>query len=138
LPYLRNTKGKIIFTSSGAATSAYTAWGAYGNTKAAMNHLASTLAVEELDIVSIAVRPGTVDTEMQREIREVHHEHMDEKDAAKFKSLPQDGKLLKPEQPGNVIARLVLDAPTSLSGKFIKYKPLSLPRRKLTRPQLER
>ena len=80
-----------------------------------------TLGTEEKDVVTIAIRPGLVDTEMQRELREVHSKIMDPKDAEKFTSLPKSGNLLKPEQPGNVIARLVLDAPSDLSGKFITY-----------------
>ncbi len=36
-------------------------------------------------MTTIAVRPGTVDTEMQREIREEHHERMSEKDRVKFR-----------------------------------------------------
>jgi NAD(P)-dependent dehydrogenase (short-subunit alcohol dehydrogenase family) len=78
-----------------------------------------TLATEEPDIITIAIRPGPVDTEMQRELREVHNKAMDPKDAEKFSELKTSGKLLKPEQPGNVIARLVLDATVGLSGKFI-------------------
>lgn len=84
-----------------------------------MNHLTMTLAVEERNITSIAIRPGTVDTEMQRELREIHHKNMDEKDNAKFAELPSSGGLLKPEQPGHVIAKLVLEAPRELSGRFI-------------------
>jgi NAD(P)-dependent dehydrogenase (short-subunit alcohol dehydrogenase family) len=49
-----------------------------------MNHLALTLKVEEPTITTIAIRPGAVDTEMQRELREVHHERMDKKDKEKF------------------------------------------------------
>jgi len=86
-----------------------------------MNHLTQTLAVEEPDIVSIAIRPGVVDTEMQREIREVHHGDMIESELAEFVSLKADGKLLLPNQPGNVMARLVMEAPQSLSGKFIRW-----------------
>ena len=119
LPALRQSKGRIILTSSGAATFAYPTWGAYGASKAALNHLAMTLAAEEPDIVTIAIRPGTVDTEMQRELREVHNKAMDPKDAERFAELKTSGKLLKPEQPGNVIARLVLDATNGLSGKFL-------------------
>jgi NAD(P)-dependent dehydrogenase (short-subunit alcohol dehydrogenase family) len=78
-----------------------------------------TLAAEERSITSIALRPGVVDTEMQREIREVHHQSMSQKDAAKFAQLKAEGQLLKPEQPGNVIAKLVLEAPIELSGRFI-------------------
>jgi len=86
-----------------------------------MNHLTQTLAAEEPDIVSISIRPGIVDTEMQREIREVHNGDMIESEVTEFVSLKAEGKLLRPDQPGNVMARLVLDAPSTLSGKFIRW-----------------
>lgn len=121
LPALRQTKGCILFTSSGAASNAYVTWGAYGASKAAMNHLAMTLGNEEKDITSISVRPGVVDTEMQRDIREKHNKAMDEQDAARFAELKETGGLLKPEQPGHVMAKLVLDAPKELSGKFLSW-----------------
>ena len=118
---LRETEGRIIFTSSGAASHAYQGWGAYGSSKAAMNHLAMTIAAEEQDIIAIAIRPGTVDTEMQREIREKHQNAMTASDAKKFAELKSTGSLLKPEQPGHVMAKLVLDAPKELSGKFLQW-----------------
>jgi NAD(P)-dependent dehydrogenase (short-subunit alcohol dehydrogenase family) len=49
-----------------------------------MNHLALTLKVEEPTITTIAIRPGVVDTEMQRELREVHYEKMDKTEKEKF------------------------------------------------------
>jgi NAD(P)-dependent dehydrogenase (short-subunit alcohol dehydrogenase family) len=118
---LRKTFGRIVFVSSGAASNAYPTWGAYGSAKAAMNHLAMTIANEEKDIISIAVRPGTVDTEMQKDIREKHSSFMDPSDAKKFAELKSSGSLLKPEQPGHVIAKLALDAPRELSGKFVQW-----------------
>ena len=121
IPELRKMKGTILFTSSGAATGAYPTWGAYGSSKAAMNHLAMTLAVEEKDIITVSVRPGVVDTEMQRDIREKHNTAMDEKDAARFRELKETGGLLRPEQPGHVMAKLVLGAPKELSGKFLTW-----------------
>lgn len=84
---LRESKGCIIFTSSGAASHAYQGWGAYGSSKAAMNHLAMTIATEEPDITALAIRPGIVDTEMQREIREKHKSAMTANDAKKFADL---------------------------------------------------
>jgi hypothetical protein len=45
---------------------------------------------------------------MQRDIREVHHEAMSEGDRTKFAGLKEGGKLLRPEQPGNVLARLAV------------------------------
>jgi NAD(P)-dependent dehydrogenase (short-subunit alcohol dehydrogenase family) len=121
MPELRKTKGTILFTSSGAATSAYPTWGAYGSAKAALNHLAMTLANEEKDVTTLSIRPGVVDTEMQREIREKHNGVMEGKDAARFKELKETGGLLRPEQPGHVMAKLVLDAPRELSGKFLTW-----------------
>ncbi|EKD12468.1 uncharacterized protein L3040_008205 [Drepanopeziza brunnea f. sp. 'multigermtubi'] len=127
IPTLRSSKGRIILTSSGAASSTYSTWGAYGSSKAAMNHLAGTLATEEPNITSIAIRPGVVDTDMQTQVRESHGV-MDGKDAEKFKSLFVDGKLLKPEQPGNVMARLALGAEEGLSGKFLTWNDKELAR----------
>lgn len=121
LPALRESKGKIIFTSSGAAVSGYRGWGLYGATKAAMNHFAMSLGNEEPDVTSIAIRPGMVDTEMQRELREDHATNLDAEMHSKFAGAHKDGKLVKPEQPGHVMAKLVLDAPKDLSGRFFSY-----------------
>jgi len=121
LPALRATNGRIVFTSSGAAVGSYSTWGAYGASKAVLNHLAATLATEEPNVTTVSIRPGVVDTEMQREIRELHHRSMDQKDVDRFSSLKSSGTLLKPEQPGHVIARLSLDAPSTLSGRFLSW-----------------
>lgn len=86
-----------------------------------MNSLAQTLAAEVEEVTSISIAPGVVDTEMQRELRDVHSSSMKEQDAARFHNLHKEGGLLKPEQPGNLMARLVLNAPKELSGRFIRY-----------------
>ncbi|PLN82627.1 NAD(P)-binding protein [Aspergillus taichungensis] len=121
LPALRESKGKIIFTSSGASVSAYRGWGLYGSTKAAMNHLALSLGEEEPEVTSVSIRPGMVDTDMQRELREDHKTSLEPQVYAKFATVHKDGKLLKPEQPGHVMAKLVLDAPRELTGKFLSW-----------------
>lgn len=126
LPALRKTKGTILFTSSGASTNGYSSWGAYGASKAALNHLAMTLGNEEKDVTTVSVRPGVVDTEMQKDLREKHNTVMDEKDAAKFAELKNTGGLLRPEQPGHVMAKLVLDTPKELSGKFLTWNAAEL------------
>lgn len=71
--------------------------------------------------MTVSVRPGVVDTEMQRAIREQHGSAMSEKDRAKFKGLKEEGGLLRPEQPGNVIARLAVGAGRELSGRFASW-----------------
>ena len=80
-----------------------------------------TLAVEEPDVTSISIAPGVVDTQMQQDIRNQHSSAMDENDAARFHSLHKEGDLLRPEYPGNVMARLALDPPKKLSGQFLRY-----------------
>ena len=71
-------------------------------------------------MTSISIRPGVVDTEMQREIREIHGLRMQEQDVARFHKLHKEGGLLKPEQPGHVIAKLAVDGPKELSGRFLR------------------
>ncbi|KAK4102687.1 NAD(P)-binding protein [Parathielavia hyrcaniae] len=120
VPHLRASKGRIVFVSSGAATGAYTSWGAYGSSKAALNSLAKHVGVEESDITAVAVSPGRVDTDMQKELREKGTE-MAKKDYETFRTAFEDGKLIKPEQPGRVIATLSIDAKPELSGKYFKW-----------------
>lgn len=78
--------------------------------------------MEEPTITTIAIRPGVVDTDMQVEVRG-HEKVMDEKDVQKFKTLHEGGKLLRPEQPGNVMARLAVSEEKhlkDLGGKFLR------------------
>lgn len=93
----------------------------YGSSKAAMNHLNSTLAREEPEITSLAIRPGMVDTGMQEELRTQHVTALGAQDSQRFLDAHEGGNLLKPEQPGHVIGRLAVDAPRELTGKFITY-----------------
>lgn len=86
LPSLRKSErgGRVVFVSSGSAVGATPAWAAYNGwsftvtwrllsviklispsaSKAALNSLCRTFAQEEPDIVSVALRPGKVDTEV--------------------------------------------------------------------------
>ena len=51
---------------------------------------------------------------------------MSAKDGEKFSGLKSQGKLLRPEQPGHVIAKLVVGAGRDLSGKFVNWDDGSL------------
>ena len=66
---LRNTGGRIVNVSSGAANLALENISAYCAAKAALNHFTAVLAAEEPFITALAVRPGVVDTGMQTFIR---------------------------------------------------------------------
>ena len=67
------------------------------------------LSVEEPDVTSISLRPGMV----------AKSGDLPPGALQRYEEAHRDGKLLKPEQPGNVMARLVLNAPKEFSGRFI-------------------
>jgi NAD(P)-dependent dehydrogenase (short-subunit alcohol dehydrogenase family) len=61
--------GAIVNVTSDAAVAAYSGWGAYGTSKAALEHLSRILATE-LDgsgITVMVVDPGNMDTQMHRD-----------------------------------------------------------------------
>lgn len=67
LPLLRAATAPTIVTlSSDAAVEAYEGWGGYGSAKAALDHLAFVLAVEEPGIRVHAVDPGDMRTAMHQ------------------------------------------------------------------------
>src|SRR6185436_3327475 len=62
---LRN-KGTIVFVSSDAAVEGYPTWGAYGASKAGLDHLARVWAAElaGTGVRVVALDPGDMDTPM--------------------------------------------------------------------------
>ena len=119
LPHLRETKGRVVNVSSGAAVKVVRSWGAYSTAKAALNHFNRFLAEEEPNITAIAFRPGVVDTSMQSTIR--GSSKMQPEDHIFFMDLHNDGELLPPELPGLSLARVALYAPHAWSGEFISW-----------------
>ena len=65
LPRLRETGGRIVGISSDAAIKHYPTWGAYGASKAALDHVILTLA-EETGLRGYAVDPGDLRTAMHQ------------------------------------------------------------------------
>lgn len=121
IPLLRQTGGRIVVTSSGAANGSYVSWGAYGSSKAAVNHLVRTLAAEEPSISSVAVSPGRTDTAMQAELRELGKDVMSREVHDGFVKAFEQGRLNKPELPAQVIAQLSVAATPELSGRYIEF-----------------
>ncbi|RVD83945.1 uncharacterized protein DFL_005716 [Arthrobotrys flagrans] len=121
LPELRKSNGRIVLVSSGASSIYFTGWGAYGSTKAALNHLNSTLALEEPSITTIAIAPGIVDTDMQAALRGVHGKVMSSGENAFFNSLKENNSMVKPEDVGAVLANLALQVEKALSGKYLNW-----------------
>jgi NAD(P)-dependent dehydrogenase (short-subunit alcohol dehydrogenase family) len=121
LPALRKNRGRIVNMSSGAAINPFKAWSAYCVSKAALTHFTRVLAVEEPDITTLSMRPGIVDTEMQKLIRSDEAAAMSSENASFFKKAKSEGRLLHPMVPARAAAWLSLSAPHDWSGEFIEY-----------------
>jgi NAD(P)-dependent dehydrogenase (short-subunit alcohol dehydrogenase family) len=69
LPLLTARRGLIVNITSDAATAAYPGWGPYGATKAALELLTRTLAVELRDqgVSAVLVDPGDLRTRLHQE-----------------------------------------------------------------------
>ena len=66
LPRLVAARGAVVNISSDAAVNAYTGWGAYGSSKAALDHASLTLGAEHPDLAIYAFDPGDMRTEMHQ------------------------------------------------------------------------
>jgi NAD(P)-dependent dehydrogenase (short-subunit alcohol dehydrogenase family) len=100
-PMLLRDRGLVLNISSDAAVAAYPTWGAYGASKAALDHL-SRIWAAELDgtgVTVMALDPGEMDTQM-------HAEAMPEADRA---------SLALPEAVAARIVRLLLREPENAS-----------------------
>jgi NAD(P)-dependent dehydrogenase (short-subunit alcohol dehydrogenase family) len=67
LPDLLAHRGSIVSISSDAAVEAYTGWGGYGSSKAALDQLTAVLAAEHPELAVHAFDPGDMRTEMHQQ-----------------------------------------------------------------------
>ena len=67
LPQLTGRRGVVLNISSDAAVEAYADWGAYGASKAALDHLTRILAAEQPGLRVYAVDPGDMRTRMHQD-----------------------------------------------------------------------
>ncbi len=104
MAYLKALSGRagdhdLVMVSSGAATSAYTGWAAYGAGKAALNQWVRTVGKEQQingGVRVSAIAPGVVDTAMQAKIRAT--DISDFPDVERFRQLKEEGDLVSPEE----------------------------------------
>ncbi|NPA26211.1 MAG: SDR family NAD(P)-dependent oxidoreductase [Chloroflexi bacterium] len=121
LPALREHQGRVVNVSSGAAIKPYPSWAPYATAKAALNHFTRILAAEEPRITTLAFRPGVIDTDMQRFIREHGAEHMPPELYQRFLHYREAGKLEPPERVARALIAVALRAPHAWSGEFVSY-----------------
>jgi NAD(P)-dependent dehydrogenase (short-subunit alcohol dehydrogenase family) len=121
LPHLRQCKGRLINVSSRAGIHTIEGWGAYGVSKAALNHFTRMMAAEEPDITSMAFRPGIVDRAMQATDAGEGVQGVPEEVVASFLRRPGDGDHFPPEVPGCALAVLAFHAPHEWSGTLLAW-----------------
>ncbi|KIG10301.1 SDR family oxidoreductase [Caballeronia concitans] len=98
---------RIVHISSGAGRNAYPGWSIYCATKAALDHHARAVALDDnqgLRICSVA--PGVVDTDMQAEIRGTALDRFPLRE--RFDALKRDGQLATPEQSAQKLIDYVM------------------------------
>ena len=95
---------RIVHISSGAARNAYPGWSIYCATKAALDHHARAVTLDNNRALRIgSVAPGVIDTDMQAEIRGTGLDAFPLRE--KFDELKRSGQLATPAEA----ARKVLD-----------------------------
>jgi len=96
----------ILNISSGASEYPYHGWSAYCSSKAGIDMLTRTIALEQESekqpVKIFALKPGIVETDMQSLIRQTNPKHFREKD--KFVKLYNEGLLTKPVDVAEAIA----------------------------------
>jgi NAD(P)-dependent dehydrogenase (short-subunit alcohol dehydrogenase family) len=98
--------GVVVSISSDAATNSYPTWGAYGASKAALDHLTATFAAElaEHGVRFFSVDPGEMDTKMH----------------ADAFGVVDTSTLARPEQVADAIVRAIVDADLAPNGARIR------------------
>ena len=67
LPLLRRSGGSVVNITSDASVEGYEGWGAYGSSKAALDHWSNVLAAEEPTVRVWAFDPGDMRTQMHQD-----------------------------------------------------------------------
>ncbi len=92
-------KKQLINISSGAAVNPYQGWSIYCSSKAAIEMMTKTIALEQNELTNgvkcIAIKPGVVDTNMQTTLRKTTATEF--KNVQRFKDLKENNELYSPE-----------------------------------------
>ena len=121
LSALQRSGGRVINITSGAAELSLVAAGAYCTSKAALNHLSRVMGQEILDVTSVAIRPGIVDTPMQKHLRLRAPKVMPPEQSGYYRRIKSEGMLEPSHGPARSIAWAALHAPAHWSGQIMDH-----------------
>lgn len=94
--------------SSGAASSSYEGWSIYGATKAAVDRFTEVVALEEPDVLCLAVSPGVVETDMQVAIRAADPQTFPS--VERFRAIHRDNTASSPTWVADHLAGILIGA----------------------------
>jgi NAD(P)-dependent dehydrogenase (short-subunit alcohol dehydrogenase family) len=117
----RRGRGLAVFFGSGAAEMNVEGIGAYCLSKAAEEHMARQLAAEVPEVTCFVYRPGAVDTQMQKALREAEGGGADVLHRV-FGGYKERGILLTPETAAQALVQIIQDDPRRFNGKIATYK----------------
>jgi NAD(P)-dependent dehydrogenase (short-subunit alcohol dehydrogenase family) len=111
-------EGAILHLTSGLSNIVMPCFGAYGISKAGLDHLVRYLAAElkESNVRVNALDPGSVDTPMQEEVRSHGAECMEPEAHDIFVKMKEQNLLRDPEEVAHCIVALVSDGASHLTG----------------------
>ena len=115
----------MVIITSGAAHSVYPGWASYGAAKAAVDQWVRNVGAEQSrrgGVQVVAVAPGTVDTDMQGQLRATSTEDFPQRQ--KFVDLHAEGKLTPADEAARKIWR-ILDAGAD-NGSVVDLRQLEL------------
>jgi len=115
----------LVFLTSGAARSVYPGWTAYGAAKAATDQWVRNAGAEQAErggVNVVAIGPGTVDTDMQRQLRETTEDQFPQRQ--KFVDLHANDKLTPPEDAARDIWSLLVGGRLE-NGAIVDLRELS-------------
>ena len=120
--FSRSFQGRkwIVNITSGASQAPYYGWSAYGAAKAGLDMASRAMALEFSGIDptfnACAVAPGTVDTDMQAQIRDCTPQQFER--VAKFIDLKANDALYSPQRTAAALIRLLLQERFENGGRY--------------------
>lgn len=102
------TERRVLHVSSGAARKAYPGWSVYCATKAALDHHARSVMLDQTPALRVcSLAPGVIDTDMQALIRATPLERFPIR--GRFEAMKRDGTLVSPQAGARALVDYLLD-----------------------------
>lgn len=114
---LRQTGGVAVFVGSGIADNHIVGTGIYGVAKVAEEYMAKQLALEAPEITCFVYRPGVVETDMQKQLREAEGSGANSVRPI-FKGYKDQGQVITAEQSAKALVRILESDPRRYHGKI--------------------